>query len=340
MGRALGHEVALFGKQRSDALRMPYSLDVKNFDFAIFIIYETQDLPELPYLARLLNEMPKSRRIVIDCWGRYNDTIRVEHDSNHFEKLDGHKGWEWIEAFRTLSDRILQPTSAPLRDDVHPFLFHGYDPGAVVRPLNWALRAARTWIRGNRARKPYGVVYVGHNWQRWTQIKSFLEAIEPLRTSLGPICLAGWRWDERLDWAVERGIDGVDVDPLLLKRLEVETKPFIPFEQVIDFESKSHFSPIFHRPLFNHLRLVTNRAFETFCADTIPLLMLPDNIVKEIYGEDALLLAPGNDIAARVQDMRRRPEKYCEAVRKTRAHLAAHHSYRRRFEELLTLLES
>jgi hypothetical protein len=36
--------------------------------------------------------------------------------------------------------------------------------------------------------------------------------------------------------------------------------------------------------------------------------------------------------------MMRRPEVYWEAVLKTRAYLAEHHSYQRRFEELVKIL--
>ncbi len=132
----LGHEVAVFGEPNADAPSLPYSLDVARFDFALFVVHIPSDFPDLPYLARLLDQMPKERRIVIDCLGRYNDTVRIGHDFNHLEKMDGHQGWEWIEGFQAISDRILQPTLAPLRSDVRPFLFHGFDPSAVVRPYS------------------------------------------------------------------------------------------------------------------------------------------------------------------------------------------------------------
>ena len=55
---------------------------------------------DLPYLAQLLDNVPKDRRVVIDPTGRFNETIRVDDDFNHLEKLDGHQGWEWIDAMR------------------------------------------------------------------------------------------------------------------------------------------------------------------------------------------------------------------------------------------------
>lgn len=339
VGRALGHEVAVFGEQSSEAPSLPYSLDVGAFDFAIFVIYDPSDFPDLPYLARLLDGMPKERRVIIDCVGRYNDTIRVDHDFNHLQRVDGHEGWEWIEGFQAVSDKILQPTLNPLREDVRPFLFHGYDPPAVARVYRSADDAAQAWSANGDGAKQYGMAYVGHNWQRWDQIRGFLGAVEPIKDRLTPMCLAGWNWDKRPDWAIEHGLQGVDVDPALLERLGVQTQWAIPFHEVIEFVGQARFSPVFHRPLFNHLGLVTIRTFETFCSDTIPLLMLPDSLVESIYGADARPLAPGTDVAGRLEDMLRRPEVYWDAVLKTRAHLAEHHSYQQRFQELLAILE-
>jgi hypothetical protein len=338
--KSLGHEAAVFGENSSEPPVVPYSLDVKAFDFAVFVIYNNSDFPDLPYLARLLDGMPKERRVIVDCVGRYNDTIRVEHDFNHLEKLDGHQGWEWIEGFQAISDKILQPTLKPQRSDVHPFLFHGFDPASVSCSYVTPKEAAQAWASSNGSRKPYGVVYVGNNWQRWTQLKSFLETIEPVAGEVGPIRLAGWDWDKRPEWAVQLGLSGVDVDTELLTRLKVETSWAIPFEEFPSLISKARFSPVFHRPLFAYLGLVTNRTFETLCGDTIPLLMLPPGQVEALYGPEALPLTPGRDLASRLQDMMKRPEPYWDAVLKTRAHLAQRHSFTERLRELLSILES
>lgn len=339
VGTDLGHHVALFGEPNPEFSSLPYSVDVGAFDFAVFVVYETDDFPDLPHLARLLDRIPRERRIIIDCCGRYNETIQVEHDVNHFPRLDGHQGWEWVAGFQAVADKILQPTLTPLRDDVRPFLFHGYDPSAVARPYPSAAEAARAWSNGANGGKPYGAVYVGHNWQRWTQMRPFLEAIGALRDDLGPIRLAGWGWDKRPDWAVELEVGGVDVDPAVLERLGVEATLGVAFDEVIGFVSQARFCPIFHRPLFNHLGLVTNRIFETFCADAIPLLALSPDLIEAIYGAGARPLALGDDAAAQLADMLRGPELYWDAVLKVRNHLAEHHSYRQRFRELLAILE-
>ena len=336
LANELGHEVAVFGEQRSDFSGVRFSLDPGAFDFAIFVIYTASDFPDLPYLANLLDNTPKSRRVIIDCTGRYNETIRVEHDFNHLEKMDGHQGWEWIEAFQSVADRILQPALTPRRGDVRSFLFHGYELDDVVRWPGSAVEAARRW---SREAKRYSIVYVGHNWQRWGQVRRFLEAIAPIRDRLGPVALFGNEWDRRPDWAVQLGIQGVDVDLELLQRLKVQTSHPISYTEVKQVLSEAQFSPIFHRPLFNELGLVTNRTFETFLADTIPLVMLPESFATSIYGPNVRPLLPEVDIAKQLEKIHLDPEPYWEAIGLVRKHLATHHSYRRRLTELVALLQ-
>ena len=94
---------------------LPFTTDLDGVDLALFVVQVPSDFPDMPYLARLLDGIPRERRVVLDLWGRFNDTIRLEHDFNHLEKLDGHAGWEWEEALRAISDTILQPTLSPLR---------------------------------------------------------------------------------------------------------------------------------------------------------------------------------------------------------------------------------
>lgn len=336
-GRQLGHEVALFSEEPADLPQIPCTLDTKRFDFAVFVVHEADDFPDLPYLARLLDGVPKERRVVIDCSGRYNDTIRIEHDFNHLERLDGHQGWEWIEGFEAVSDTILQPTLRPVRPGVRSFLFHGYHPAAVARSYSSPAEAARVWSE-DRA-KPYGITYMGNNWQRWSQLRSLLEAIEPAIDRLGPVALNGWDWDKRPEWAIEHGLAGIDVDTEFLTRLDVETSMGLPFHQFVDFVSQGRFSPVFQRPLFNHLGLVTNRAFETFCADTIPLLFIPDDLVVALYGEQARVLAPGDHVAGHLEAAMKDPEPHWEAVLAARAHLEREHSFIRRLGQLVELLD-
>jgi hypothetical protein len=126
----------------------------------------------------------------------------------------------------------------------------------------------------------------------------------------------------------------------LLQQLDVEIRGNISFDQVVHFVSQARLCPVIHRPLFNHLGIVTNRTFETFCSDTVPLLMLPEQMIESIYGAAALPLALGEDVIGQIQDIHCRPEIYWDAVLKTRAYLAEHHSFERRFQQLLAILDA
>jgi len=333
-GRALGHEMAVYGIPHPELPSLPFTTDLSRVDLALFIVQVSWDFPDMPYLARLLDGIPRERRVVVDLWGRYNETIRLEHDFNHLEKLDGHLGWEWEEAIQAVSGTILQPSLAPLRPDVRSFLFHGYDAGSVVKRYETAREAAAAWSAAGPAERPYGLMYVGSNWQRWDQVRRLLEQYRSAHVEIGRACLVGWDWGQRPDWAVQMGIMGIDTDPALLAELDVEVRNGVRFDEVTGLLGQARFVPVFHRPLFRRLGFVTNRTFETFHADTLPVLMLPREFVTAVYGPAALALVPGADVAAHLRDALRRPEIYWDAVLQTRAHLALRHSYAQRFQEL------
>ena len=333
-GRALGHDVAVFGPTVPDLPEVTFTTDLSGVDLAVFVVQIASDFPDMPHLARLLDAIPREKRVVVDLWGRYNETIFVDHDFNHLEKLDGHIGWEWGDAFRAISDTILQPTLAPRRADAGSFLFHAFAPEAVVVPETSAEAAAARWLKDERW---FGVAYVGSNWQRWDQVKAFLTAHAPLRKTVGWAGLIGWDWKARPEWAIQQGLVGIDTDPQMLLDMEVTVKDGVRFDRVLNYLSQSKFAPVFHRPLFRELGLVTGRSFETFHADTIPVLMLPKPFVEAVYGPAALTLVPGEDVAAFLTDAMARPAFYWDAVIKTRAHLAAHHSYAHRIEKLAAL---
>src|SRR5207302_1846184 len=116
-GKALGHEIALFSDPIGDMPDVPTSRDPEKFDYVMFVVYETPDFPDLPYLAHLLDGVPRERRIIVDCTGRYNETIQVERDFNHLEKMDNHMAWEWVDGFAAVAKTVVQPTLAPARAD-------------------------------------------------------------------------------------------------------------------------------------------------------------------------------------------------------------------------------
>jgi hypothetical protein len=303
---------------------LTYSLDVESVDTVIFIL---EWLLYLHHggplnLVKLVSKVPKSRRIVIDCDGMYNDVVRIDGDYNH---LDPAASRRWIELCDGLSDKIYQPTLHPLRPNVGTFLFHAYDPIWEV-PLDFCA-------------KEYGMVYVGNNWFRWRALQRLLETIEPVREQVGRIALVGYSWDAMPYW-VESPLreTACYTDPVYLQRLDVEIMPPVPVEQVINSMSQGVFSPVLVRPLFNHLGLVTCRTFETPAANTIPLFNLDEEYVREIYGEQALELVLGPRAVDQILDVLLRPEHYAEIVRGIRHHLNEHHSYSVRLQELIEIV--
>lgn len=336
-GRALGHDISLYGPGNAELPDISTTLTTDDADLVVFVVQLPRDIPDMPGLARLMDGVPAQRRIVVDLWGKYNDTVRVDHDFNHLESFDGHPSWEWTQALSALGGRIVQPTLRPRRGDVGSFLFHGFDPGGVARHYETAEEAARAWLSADRHTRPYGFVYVGSNWQRWTQVRRFLEDYREAAGTVGQACLAGWDWSERPAWAVESALPGVDTDPELLADLRVEVRMGVRFDRVVPLLAQGRFAPVIHRPLFRELGLVTNRTFETFQADTVPVLMLPEPFVEEIYGPAALKLVPTDGLARHLTRLLDDPVDAWKAVLATRSHLARHHSIEVRIAELAAM---
>jgi hypothetical protein len=326
LGRALGHEVALYGPPKNGS-SFNYSLDINVADAVIFIVEWTTALQYGDNLdfVRLLERVPRRRRVVIDCDGAYNDAIRVVGDVNHQDDAASRR---WIQVCDSLSDKIFQPTLHPLRPNVRPFLFHAYNPG-WEQPLDFQ-------------KKEYAMIYVGNNWFRWRGLQRVLKAVEPVRNLVGRIGLIGHGWDSPPPWAKPMLIeDAYRADFAYLRKLQVNVKPPIRFDQVIDHMGKGVFSPVIYRPLFDHLQLVTCRTFETPAANTIPLFCQGTAYVEEMYGSAALELRLQDERPEeKILDLVRRPEHYADIVRGIRRHLGKNHSYAARLQELMQIVES
>jgi hypothetical protein len=323
--RALGHEVALYGPpNRSSAFH--YSLAIDAADAVIFIFEWTTALQfgnEVD-LARLVGKVPRRRRVVLDCDGKYNDAISVTGDVNHPSEAASRR---WVEVCDSLSDKVFQPTLRPLRPNVGTFFFHGYDLG-WEQPLDF------------RA-KDYGMVYVGNNWFRWRSLRRVFEAIEPVRAEVGRIGLVGNGWDAPAPWANSSlPEDAYRTEPEYLDRLGVEVVPPVRFDRVIEQMGKGTFSPVVYRPLFDRLRLVTCRTFETPAANTIPLFCQAPGFVAEVYGDEAVeLVLPDERPEDKVLDLLRRPDHYAGIVRTVRRRLAEEHSYAAQLKKLIEIVE-
>jgi hypothetical protein len=326
VARVLGHEVVLYGPPRA-ASPFAYSPDVSGADAVVFVFEFTTYLQygDRLDLARLVGRVPRRRRVVIDCDGKYGDGLAVVGDANH---PDAEAARRWVEVCDSLSDKIYQPTLRPLRPNVGSFLFHAYNP-AWERPLDF------------RA-KPCGMVYVGNNWFRWRALRRVLRAVEPIRERLGRIALVGQGWDSAKPWGGPTFLaDAYVTDPEYLSRLGVEVFPPVPFDRVIEQMGRGVFSPVLLRPLFDQLRLVTCRTFETPAAGTLPLFCQEPAFVAEVYGDEAAeFVLPEERPEEKVLDLLRRPRHYARTVERIRRRLAEKHSYAVRLQELMRIVES
>jgi hypothetical protein len=92
--------------------------------------------------------------------------------------------------------------------------------------------------------------------------------------------------------------------------------------------------------VLRHLKHLTLKYFEIFCADTIPLLMLDGDHAEAVYGPAGRELSLPGAVAAKLRDALRRPDHYRGVVEDVRRHLVTHYSYDRQVEELFAVLGS
>ncbi|MCE9533147.1 MAG: glycosyltransferase [Planctomycetes bacterium] len=325
VAKALGHEVTVYGPA-NPRIPLNYSTNLHGADAVVFVVEWTTGLQNGDRLdwARLIAAVPRRRRIVIDCDGRYNDMINITGDYNHRDKEESRR---WVEFCDGLADKIYQPTYHPLRPNVRPFLFHLYDP-IWETPLDFS-------------HKEFSMVYVGHSKFRWHGMSRVLRAIEPIRERVGRIALFGHGWAEQPSWAASMGIEEIyRTDPAYLQKLGVEAIPPVPFARVIETMSRGVFNPIVYRPLFEHLGMVTCRTFETPAAGTIPLFVLDPTYVRAIYGDPAAELLLGERPHEKILDVLARPDHYAMVVREIRSEFGVRHSPEARLRELIEIIES
>src|SRR5262249_996026 len=155
-------------------------------------------------------------------------------------------------------------------------------------------------------------LYVGNSKFRWSAVSQVLAAIAPVRTRLGRVAIVGHGWDKLPAWAEPMNMQAAYyTDPELLRRLDVELLPPVPFTDVVCTMNRGLLSPVLTRPTFNELKFVTPRYFETPAAGSIPLFVIDRSHVQEIYGQAALELAlPPDNAADKIEDVLDRPEHY------------------------------
>lgn len=323
--RAMGHEVLVYGPPEW-AFALDYSKDLSDADALVFVIEWTTALQfgDNVDWVRLLDAVPRNRRVIIDCDGHYNEPIWFMGDYNH-RSMEASA--EWIDFCDSLSDKIFQPTCHPRRRNVRPFLFHIYDP-AWESPITFG-------------RKEFDMIYVGHTKHRWRGMVKVLKAIERVRDEVGRVGLVGEGWGDTIDW-MEQGEAKAKhfVDREYLRENRFEGLPAVAFDEVAATIQKGAFNPVVYRPVFEQLGFVTCRTFETPASGTIPLFLLNRDYVVEIFGERATeLMLTGEDDHEKILDVLRRPEHYAQIVMEIREDFRERHSPDARLRELIGYIE-
>ncbi len=327
VGEKHGHTVALYGPPQPWMTGVNFSTDINAFDKIIYLF--ESELYRVPRLneAALLAKFARKDRLILDMDGMYNPRILHEgYDHNHTSDAQQQ---EWITFYDAVSDRVVKPTIAPPdRPNVTAIPFYGYDASLQLDPAD-------------APAKQYDILHVGHNWWRWKQIsEEVLPAVEQIRDQLGRIGFIGLWWDAPPIEGKDAGPEEAFLtDPERLRRLNIETSTAVMFNEVIQTMSSARINIFTQRPVLHHLRHLTLKYFEIFYADTIPLLMLDPDHAATVYGPAGReLTLTGRNAPEKILDALKRPDNYRGLVEDVRRHLAIHHSYDRRLDELLNVM--
>ncbi len=338
VGAELGHRIAIYGAPQPevvDGWYLPpemqharFSTDLKAFDRILFF-YESKlrHLKRLPEVA-MLGTFPRERRAILDADGRFNPYIVVDgYDRSHKNEAER---TEWLDYYEALADRIIKPTIAPDSDPrVTALPFFGFDPSEVIKPEQ-------------APSKKYDILHVGHNWYRWKEMsEQILPALESIRGEItGDIGFLGLWWDRVPEWAHAMGLEpAYRVDTERFRRLGIKIEPPVKYTEVVHAMSTGRINIFTQRPFLAHVKHLTLRYFEEFCADTIPLLMLETDLAEAVYGPAGGELTLPGRVAEKILDALRRPDHYRQVVEDARRYMASHHSFRHRVEELVAALE-
>jgi hypothetical protein len=324
-GAEAGHTVALYGRPDPDYPGILFSTALEWFDYLVFICEVGVQWMSALRMLRVLAEVPRDRRAILDADGMYNPVICVDgYDRNHANEAER---LSWASHCEGVTDKILQPTKTPLTPTALSVPFYGYDPALVMDP--------RVPVP-----KRFDILHVGHNWWRWREVSTcLLPAIERVRPQLKEIGFVGLWWDMTPAGARDQNLEiafGHDAD--WFNRLGISVRKAVPYTEVIAAMSEGRVNIMTQRPLFRRLQLLTSKYFEIFYADTIPLVMIDPDHAISVYGPAGRELALHGDIAGKILDALRRTQRYREIVDEVRHHLSVHHSYSNRLHELIAAL--
>ena len=326
-GDEFGYKIALYGRKDPRYPSIRFSTDLVSFDYVVFIIESDRSWMSGLRMPRILMQVPRHRRVIVDTDGTYNQLISVDnYDRNHMNECQRRR---WLLHHEIIGDKIFQPTVTPIEPGVLALPFFGFDPASVIPDT-----AA--------PKKRFDVLHVGHNWWRWREVSgTLLPAIGKVRPHMNGVCFIGSWWDAPPAAAKELDLEGAfAVDNAWLRRLDIQVNAAVPYTHVTKVMSEGRINIMTQRPLLRRLKFLTSKYFEIFCADTIPLVMLDPDHAESVYGPCGRELALHDSVAEKLLDVLSRRDNYWEIVQEVRRHLAANHSYHSRLEDLCQALQS
>jgi len=279
------------------------------------IVYESYPFLSPEDLNQIYKQIPRSKRIVIDPDGKYLKPVQSKDDTNH-ETPDSYK--YWTELYDSLSDTVLQPfLGSTTTKNVKPFLYFGM--GNIIQETD-------------QSQKDFDLLYVGNNWYRWNDILWLTEAIAPIRNRLKRVALIGQHWSDKVMDGYEKATYS---EPAFLKRNHIETFDSTPYGHVEETMSRGLLHPVLVRPILNEFHFVTPRMFETFVADTIPLIPVYFTHAAKLYGNAINQLTLSGNPASVIINILDNYDKYKKLTRDIRETLKIKHSYEKRLAQLL-----
>lgn len=318
IGKTLGYDVRASEFGYVDKIirtKIPVASRKWNPDLLV-VVYESYPFLSDEDIEQIKDSIPRKKRVLIDPDGKYLSPRSAEDDSNH--PTEGSYAF-WSNLYDSLSDVILLPFLKvnKSRHNVHSFLYFGID---------------NTIPDYSNVKKDFDLIYVGNNWYRWKDIELIVSGISSIRDYVKHIGLIGMYWDEVKEGNEKATYSNSD----FLEKNSIKLYKSVPYGQVEKTMSKGLLNPIFVRPILNELNLVTPRMFETFAADTIPLLPNYFKNAPQLYGESAEVLFLSDNIAERISTILQNYNKYKNLVIKIRNNLVSRHSYEARLKELLS----
>jgi hypothetical protein len=266
--------------------------------------------------AALERVASRRNRIVLDPDGKSGPTVIMGTDTNH---RSCEEAAYWRARYARLSDTVLQPVlneNSPGR-----FLYFGVDHN-------------RAPITTGSVAKRFDLIYVGNNWYRWHDFVQLFEQMRPVREEFGEIGIFGQHWANDPEPGLE---EHTYSDPEYLRQRGVQTFPSTAFDQVELTMSTGRCHPVFVRPILHRLGLATPRMFETFMADTVPVLASYLSDTEHLYGADAHRLRLPEQPVSFLLSIFDSYDTYRELAMDVRQRLIRLHSYEERLRQLLEI---